>query len=203
MKINLLSFLKNKFPTLSEEKLYWFASEWTIKKELNRSEKLFDKTIYFIESGTLKIVAQPNLLYSNKEDKEVIFGFGCPNQCIFNMPFYLENYELCNSNKSSPFYIEAIKKSHLIGISKEKFEAILEKNTAIHTIWQQNLHSLLLNFSQRELELSTQTSEERYANLIESNPTILQYIPQKYIANYLKMSPETLSRIQSKISIAS
>ncbi|MFT2011499.1 Crp/Fnr family transcriptional regulator [Pontibacter sp. 13R65] len=44
------------------------------------------------------------------------------------------------------------------------------------------------------------TAEQRYAQLVESNPTFLQRFPQHMIASYLGMTKETLSRIRMKAS---
>ena len=43
------------------------------------------------------------------------------------------------------------------------------------------------------------TPEEKYALLIASKPQIIQIFPLKYIASYLGMTPETLSRVRRKI----
>lgn len=45
----------------------------------------------------------------------------------------------------------------------------------------------------------TQTAEERYLELLESNSELFQNVPQQYIASFLGVSPETLSRIKSRI----
>ena len=45
-----------------------------------------------------------------------------------------------------------------------------------------------------------QGPDERYLKLLESTPEILQCFPLKYIASYLEMTPETLSRVRKRIS---
>lgn len=49
------------------------------------------------------------------------------------------------------------------------------------------------------MSLSSDKPEERFQHLIEKQPAIFQKIPQKYIANLLGISPESLSRIRSRI----
>jgi len=48
---------------------------------------------------------------------------------------------------------------------------------------------------EREIDLLHPSAKERYKRLAERSPQILQEVPHKYIADYLRMSPETLSRI--------
>ncbi|MEM0997110.1 MAG: Crp/Fnr family transcriptional regulator [Bacteroidota bacterium] len=49
------------------------------------------------------------------------------------------------------------------------------------------------------LEAQFQTAEQRYRDLLDNNPRFLQRIPLKYIASYLGITPESLSRIRKKL----
>lgn len=49
------------------------------------------------------------------------------------------------------------------------------------------------------MSLSSEKPEERFQNLMKEQPALLQRVPQKYIANFLGLSPESLSRIRSRI----
>lgn len=51
------------------------------------------------------------------------------------------------------------------------------------------------------MSLSSDKPEERFTKLLNSNPDLFQRVPQKYIANFLGISPESLSRIQKRILI--
>ncbi len=50
------------------------------------------------------------------------------------------------------------------------------------------------------MSLSSDKPEERFQNLIKNQPDLFQRIPQKHIANFLGISPESLSRIRNRIS---
>ncbi|MDZ4663999.1 MAG: Crp/Fnr family transcriptional regulator [Bacteroidota bacterium] len=91
------------------------------------------------------------------------------------------------------------------------------ENTAVFLINKQNLHKLYKECSKYEtfgrlmaeevaqrateiaMSLSSDKPEERFQNLIKKQPDLFQRIPQKYIANFLGVSPESLSRIRSRI----
>ena len=49
------------------------------------------------------------------------------------------------------------------------------------------------------MSLSSEKPEERFQNLLKKQPDLFQRVPQKYIANFLGISPESLSRIQKRI----
>jgi CRP-like cAMP-binding protein len=61
----------------------------------------------------------------------------------------------------------------------------------------------IFQFATEPLELQMQylTPRERYAFLLEKKPQLIQRFPLKYIASYLGMAPETLSRVRRKFSI--
>ena len=54
--------------------------------------------------------------------------------------------------------------------------------------------------SKRELSLLNKSAEERYLNLFTERPILLQQIPLKYIASYIGVTPQALSRIRKRIS---
>jgi CRP-like cAMP-binding protein len=63
-------------------------------------------------------------------------------------------------------------------------------------IWSQLQTGLIFGMMERELDLLTTSPQERYQRILERSPHLFQLVPAKYIANYLRMSPETLSRLQ-------
>jgi CRP/FNR family transcriptional regulator, anaerobic regulatory protein len=48
-------------------------------------------------------------------------------------------------------------------------------------------------------DLATLTAEQRYVKLMKNSPNIIQNVPLKYIASYLGIKPESLSRIRREI----
>ncbi len=49
-------------------------------------------------------------------------------------------------------------------------------------------------------EIQTETAENRYIKLLESNPALLQRVPLKYLASYLGIAAQSLSRIRKKLA---
>ena len=57
---------------------------------------------------------------------------------------------------------------------------------------------MVLPFQRASLRLSsTPTAKERYMTLMEENPELLQDVPLKYLASYLYITPQSLSRIRA------
>ncbi|MGV3503466.1 MAG: Crp/Fnr family transcriptional regulator [Adhaeribacter sp.] len=59
---------------------------------------------------------------------------------------------------------------------------------------------LICCYEQRVTSIMTQTPEERYRELLSKQPDLLQRIPQHYVANYLGITPVSLSRIRRRLA---
>jgi CRP-like cAMP-binding protein len=58
------------------------------------------------------------------------------------------------------------------------------------------MEQLIYQQLEREKDLLTSSPTERYAKVKQRSPQLFQEIPHKYIASYLRMTPETLSRLK-------
>jgi CRP-like cAMP-binding protein len=99
----------------------------------------------------------------------------------------------------SPFNFQAIEECRLLTISAENWEkAFIEFPwwAQAHLLGYQKWTSML---QQKMAEMQTLSGETRYLNLLKQRPQLFQRVPQHYIASYLGISPETLSRIRKKI----
>lgn len=70
----------------------------------------------------------------------------------------------------------------------------MDEKNKVH--WMKILENLLLQQIEREIDILTNSPKERYLRVLKRSPLLFQEIPHKHIANYLRMSPETLSRLK-------
>jgi CRP-like cAMP-binding protein len=185
----LKNHLKSQISGLSDSELDRFANMWRISKTIKRNELLYEvgkteSNIYFIEEGAVKICHESG-------DQEIIVEFGYKDSCVFDLPSFI-------TDAPSHFYIQAIKASRLVGISKRNFLEMLEASPALSAHWKNNLEKQLLNFAQREIDILSKSPASRFRRLYDRKPDIFQHIPNKHIALYLGMKPETLSRLRKR-----
>jgi CRP-like cAMP-binding protein len=162
-------------------------SRWNKKIQLRRNDFLIQKgqvetKLYFALSGTMRI-------YFPNKDEEICVGFAYANNVICSYPSFIKDVP-------SDYYIQALTKSELFAITKEDFYSLFDEFPMIERTWRRMEEDALVGKIEREVELLTFTPEERYHRLIKRSPHIFQLIPKKYIASYLRMTPETLSRIR-------
>jgi hypothetical protein len=98
--------------------------------------------------------------------------------------------------------IEAMEKSALICFSHASLQQLLsDENTAfkMERFGRTIAEYLICCYEERVFSFVTQTPEERYLQLLEQQPKFIQLIPQHYLANYLGITPVSLSRIRKRI----
>ncbi|RAW03359.1 Crp/Fnr family transcriptional regulator [Pseudochryseolinea flava] len=164
---------------------------WKHPVKLKRHQFLIEKdqtetNLFYIIEGSVRI-------YFPHNDEEICVGFGYDNSLICSYPSFIRN-------QPSTYYIQALSATSLMSIRKVDFYDLFSSFRKIETAWRELQEEALMGKIERETEMLTFTPEERYQRLIQRSPKVFQIIPRKYIASYLRMSPETLSRIRPEKS---
>jgi len=144
----------------------------------------YARYFYFVLSGVQAIY----LL--NEKGEKVIFGFsfnGSPSGV----------FDAFIRDEPSSFFLEALTPSTLIGITKQDFDKLFLQFPAFY-VWRAHfMQDILLGRLSREVELSTYSAKQRFDAFVKRCPPELLEIPQKYLASYLNMTPETFSRLRA------
>lgn len=160
---------------------------WEKELRLSRNEYLkvrgsTDTNLYYIVKGSVK-------LFVLDEFEEHIIRFGYAGNFITALDSFI-------SGKPSDLYIQALKKTELKAVSKKRYMEFMNSSAENIAIWNQLLEALILQLLERERDILTSSPLERYQRVLKRSPRLFQEIPHKYIASYLRMTPETLSRIK-------
>ncbi len=129
----------------------------------------------------------------NQKGEKVVLGFsykGSPSG-VFDSFIY---------QKPSDSFLEALRPSKLLAISRNDYLNLFENNPSFHEWGHHFFKEILFGRLSREVELLTLSAQERYVAFMKRCPKELQVIPQKYLASYLNMTPETFSRLRASVS---
>jgi len=156
------------------------------------------KNEFFINEGsTAKYIAFINtgVLYSytinNKGDKHVM-QIALENHWISDLFSFL-------TNEPSLFNVQAIETSEIILLSKENFEKACNTIPAFERFFRLLIQNAYVSSQRRISRIYGNSAEERYLKLIKTHPKIIQSVPQLYIASYLGIKPQSLSRIRKNL----
>jgi CRP-like cAMP-binding protein len=179
-----------KIVDISEKDWELFSSKLIRREFLKKSVilKMGEKENYlsFIEKGIVrKCIPQ--------EFDDLTFEFGFANN-------FVTAYEYFLTQEPSTYQLETITDTVLWSMSFNDLQTIYTETNIGNTIGRLASEDLFIKKAKRELSLLTQSAENRYLNLFTEQPHILQLIPLKYIASYIGITPQALSRVRKRIS---
>ena len=156
------------------------------KGEYFIKEKDFCDYVGFVDKGLF------NFFYLI-DGVDHIRGFFFMNDFISNYPCFL----LGNKSK---FYIRALENSSITLIHKKDLFLLYKQLPKLQELSRSIVEKLYIEISEKYESFFIKTAEERYLELINSEPDILKIVPQYMIASYLGITPEGLSRIKKRKS---
>lgn len=140
---------------------------------------------YFVLKGVHR------LYYLTPNGDEITLGFS------FNDNFS-GSYESFITQKPSPIYFQTLTDTEVLAINHRDMNYLFDTYKNFERWGRLFIQHIFFGRGKREIEIATLSAEERYRIFIQRIPAELQAITQKYIASYLGMTPETLSRIRAK-----
>ena len=98
----------------------------------------------------------------------------------------------------SNMYIETLEECELLTLSRQSKEQLLSQVPRLERMFRMMIQRHLSVVQSRLFKTITNTASEKYLEFINRYPTIPQRVPQHYIASYLGISPEFLSKLRSR-----
>lgn len=104
--------------------------------------------------------------------------------------------------KEEPSYLqaEAIEPVHIYALPKKRLEEVALHNVNIQLLYRKILEESLINSQIHADLVRFETAKDRYQKMCKLSPQITLRAPLVYIASYLQMTPETLSRVRSSVA---
>jgi CRP-like cAMP-binding protein len=180
--------------TISIEDSDWdfFTSKLKLRTVKKRTKLLnideIENHISFISSGIVRF-----LIPKEEEDKEVTFGFCFDNE-------FVSAYDSFLTRKPSLYELETLTDVTMWSMSYNDLQEVYRNTKIGNTLGRLSSERLFLIKSKREQSLLNETAEERYLNLFKERPNLIKEIPLKYIASYIGVTAQALSRIRKRIS---
>ena len=104
------------------------------------------------------------------------------------------------SGTPSRYIVETIEPASVISISRENMEIIYSKGFQMERMGRLVITDWLLKKEYWENDRISQTPKERFVRFIQENGELIRRVPQKYLASYLNIKPETFSRYKHLLS---
>lgn len=183
--------IKNHLLTLAAiPPLEWihFATLLSIKK-IKKGEIYFHQGESFDQIGFVVSGLMHNY-YSLPNDEIAVNYFiheGMPVTCYADQLL----------KKPASFSCKAIEDTTLVNIKFKDFEKLYNRHTCWEKIGRLSAEKLYIEKEIRERDFLMMDAKQRYENFVNTNPKIINRVPQYLIASYLGIKPESLSRIRA------
>jgi CRP-like cAMP-binding protein len=118
---------------------------------------------------------------------------------VFENCFFTYTEGISNNAPSHKNFL-ALEDCEMLVVDKEKLPLIFSLHPKFETLFTKILAEELTHVLMVEQFNKTQTAENKYLNFIEKCPQAFNRIPLKYIAGYLGMEPQSLSRLRKKLA---
>jgi CRP/FNR family transcriptional regulator, anaerobic regulatory protein len=174
-----------------------FTNEEIILAEPLFIENYLKKGEFWIKEGEFK----DDLLFINKG---LLRAFFMKNEIEKTFDLITENQVFTSANcyslgVPSRDYIQAVEDTHFISISKENLEVIFTHSPKWERAGRIIAEFYTVEQEDRIRSFIVETAQERYENLAKNRPELIQRTPQIYLANYLGITPQSLSRLRRNI----
>jgi CRP/FNR family transcriptional regulator, anaerobic regulatory protein len=188
MTQNLIQFIKQLVSFTDEEiqEIQHLFVEKILKKgEFWVKEGEFNSDVLFVNKGMLRS-------YFVKEEVEKTFDLVIENQIVTATESY-------SSGLPSMDYIQAVEDTYLSIITKDNLEVLYSKSPKWERVGRIIFEAYTLEQEVRIRSFISETAQERYERLARDQPELMQRTPQIYLANFLGITPQSLSRLRRKI----
>ena len=170
------------------EKLISFFTVTTIKKkEFFNNQGNLCRHLAFVNSGCLRA------FHTDDKGDEFTMYFAFLNWWVGDKTSFY-------SGTPSRFSVQALEDSEIFYADKTKWEIALDEIPAFEKWYRVKTRKSYEATQQKIIDTQTETAEQKYLKLLKNAPDIVQRIPQYYIASYLGIKPQSLSRIRKNIS---
>lgn len=146
-----------------------------------------ERWMYFVLEGLQKS-------YYLKEGKMHVIAFTYPPS-ISGIP------ESFFTQTPSRYFLETVTESRFLRIPYQKHLELIEKHRPLETLFRKGTELLLKGVLERHYELMAFSIEERFRAFTKRSPHLLNLIPHKDLASYLRIDPTNFSRLLGSVKL--
>ncbi|WP_038009206.1 Crp/Fnr family transcriptional regulator [Terrimonas ferruginea] len=181
-----VSFLR-RFTPLTDEELYRILMpvikiRQFRKKEIVTRENEVENYFNFITKGLVR-------KYYRKDSEEINTQISMEGHLILSQ-------ESFHSRTPSEYVIETIEPSTLVSITYDDLEKVYSSSSAMERLGRMVITYSMIIKDRWQMQMVKMTPRERFLNFVSRNPELMQRVPQKFLASYLNIKPETFSRFK-------
>lgn len=176
-----------QFVTISLEEVKTILLPAVQVREFNKRDVVtrageVEEYMNFIRKGTLR-------KYYVQDKDEIIVQISIEGHLI-------SSQESFYTRTPSEYFIDAIEPTTVLSMQYDALEKVFASSHNLERLGRLVTEHTMVLKDKWQFSLIRQTPRERFLNFVDKYPEILQRVPQKYLASYLNIKPETFSRFK-------
>ena len=184
--LELLQKFVSGFVVLTHDDFSLLAEKIVVRK-FDRREQLLrpgevEQYMNFVVTGLVR-------MYFYKGKTEVVANIAKEGELVSSSASFL-------SGAPSNYFVETLEPTTMLSLTRQHLEQIYQKNIRIERLGRLMTTNFVMQKEEWEHECMRLDTRERFTRFMERNPDLVQRVPQKYLASYLNMKPETFSRLK-------
>lgn len=108
----------------------------------------------------------------------------------------IHSQESFHSRSPSEYAVEAIEPSIVVSATYEQLETVFAQSQKMEHLGRMVITHTMVLKDRWQMQLVKHTPRERFIYFVNKNPELVQRVPQKFLASYLNIKPETFSRFK-------
>ncbi|CAN5332022.1 Crp/Fnr family transcriptional regulator [soil metagenome] len=142
--------------------------------------------VAFINKGHFRTLTLVN-------NEELTYNFFFDGNFITDYPSFISRQPSLESH-------QALEDAEVLMLSYDDMQMIYKKVPVWERFGRLIAEFIILGIGERDRSMLFLSPEEQYLNLMKTRPKVIANIPQHYIASYLGIQPESLSRIRKRLA---
>lgn len=167
-------FILERFSGLSVPARSYLSREGEVAKE-----------VYFVVKGCVRV------FIPTEDGRDITCYFAAEGE-------FVSNYESFVSGLASPYAIQALEDCELLAIDRMGLQELYSQTSNGERIGRLIAERLFVETMNRLTSFYMETPEDRYRQFMDERPQLIHRIPQHYIAEYIGVRPQSLSRIKRR-----
>lgn len=181
----LRQYVSGYVPLTNEE--FAFLADMLVIRNFDRKQQLLQ--VGEVENYMNFLVKGLARMYFLRGKTEVITNIAREGEFLSSSASFL-------SGAPSSYFVETLEPTTFLSITRQQLEKLYRESSRIERLGRLMTTHFVLQKESWELECMRLDTRERFLRFVESNPELMQRVPQKYLASYLNMKPETFSRLK-------
>jgi CRP-like cAMP-binding protein len=182
----------NKFVLITDEEFKNFIQPYLLirkfgKREIVSRQGEVEDYLNFIVEG----LARKYYLQDNDE----------VNTQISHEGHIIHAQESFHSRKPSEYFVETLEPTSFISITYNHLEKVYQQNAKLERLGRLVITYTMVQKDRWQMQMIKLPPRERFLFFIERHPDLLQRVPQKHLASFLNIQPETFSRFKHLVKI--